>query len=232
MRRSVCLVSAALLVPAPALAQDAGGIAVTAGVRSWLASWTTFTYLPPAYNQVGPVASRTRLVLLPAVAVRMGDFSLLLSGMPSTTFDTPSSTASRQEYDLAIGWSVIPGITLTGGYKQMQQREGQVRYEPKGPVIGFNGNATLNGPLSLYGQLALGRLSSNGNAGPNSVQFDARYNVSELGLAYTVVGGAWVRRWNFTVGYRSQQLVSREAAPGQDGVDNTNGFTLGASATF
>lgn len=232
MRRSVCLLSAALLTGPPALAQDSGGISVSVGVRSWLATWTSFTYLPPDYDQVGPTAAGTRLILLPAFAARMGDFTLLLSGMPSTTFDFANSTGSRQEFDVALGWTVVPGITVTGGYKRVLQREGAVRYEPKGPVIGLNGNATVNGPLSLYGQVALGKLRTSGVAGPNNVSFDARYSVSEFGLAYTLVGGNWVRRWNLTAGYRIQQMVSREAAAGQDGSDSTSGFTLGVSATF
>jgi hypothetical protein len=45
-------------------------------------------------------------------------------------------------------------------------------------------------------------------------------------------GSRLPRRWTLTGGYRIQILTSKDAFGTQDGRDTTQGFTLGAMATF
>jgi len=220
----------------PAAAQD-GGLTVSAGIRAWATSWSTFTYFADANgnSQLGQSTADDRLVLMPTLGLRWGDWSASLSALPSTTYDFPSSgaTGAREEYDLTFGWRMMPGLNLTLGYKRVLQREGRVRYEPKGPVIGLSGTAALEGPWALYGTVSLGRLKTSGEASDTNVSFEADYRIAEVGLGYTLLGGSWgVRRWTFTGGYRLQVMGSREAAGSQSGRDETNGFTLGVIAGF
>jgi len=51
-------------------------------------------------------------------------------------------------------------------------------------------------------------------------------------LAYTIYTGGWLQRWVFTGDYRIQVMGSKEALGSQDGRDTTQGFSLGAIATF
>jgi hypothetical protein len=70
------------------------------------------------------------------------------------------------------------------------------------------------------------------STGDSTVKFDADYRLSELGLAYTLPTGTLVKAVTFTLGYRTQVLTSKDALPGQDGRDLTQGFTFGALASF
>lgn len=236
MRLPLTVACMALAVACPAHAQDEG-LSVSAGARAWFTSWSTFTYFPVGngVSQLGQTTADSRLVVMPTVSARWGDWSLAFSGLPSTTYDfsNTGATGSREEYDLTAGWRLLPGLNLTVGYKRVLQREGSVRYEPKGPVLGLSGTATLDGPWALYGIVSLGRLRTSGEASPTNVSFVADYRIAEVGLGYTLLGGGWgVRRWTFTGGYRLQVMGSRDAVPGQSGRDETNGFTFGVIASF
>jgi hypothetical protein len=220
----------------PAAAQDAG-LSVSAGVRAWYTSWTTFTYFVDGngVSRLGQSSADDRLVVMPTLSLRWSDWSLSFSGLPSATYDFPESnaTGARQEFDLTAGWRLLPGLNLTLGYKRVLQREGNVRYEPKGPVLGLSGTATLDGPWALYGTVSLGRLKTSGAQSATNVAFEADYRIAEVGLGYTLPASHWgVRRWTFTGGYRLQVMGSREAAGAQSGRDETNGLTLGVIAGF
>jgi hypothetical protein len=162
--------------------------------------------------------------------VRYGDFLGSVSALPSTGFSFASgSRGTREELDANIGYFVMPGLAFTLGYKKVEQRDGANRYRPAGPVIGVSGNAPLGGAWSLYGSLGVGRLKTPGG---DAIDFEADYRLTELGLAYTLDGDRLPRRWTFTGGYRIQVMSSKDAFGTQDGRDTTQGFTIGAMATF
>lgn len=236
MRARLPVVFIVLAATWPAHAQDTG-LSVSAGARAWYTGWTTFTYFPVANgtSQLGQSTADDKLVVMPTLSLRWGDWSLAFSGLPSTTYNFPNTGASgkREEYDVTAGWRLLPGLNLTLGYKRVLQREGRVRYEPKGPVFGLSGTATLEGPWALYGTVSLGRLQTSGTQSDTNVAFDADYRIAEVGLGYTLLGGSWgVRRWTFTGGYRLQVMGSRQASGAQSGRDETNGFTFGVVASF
>jgi hypothetical protein len=234
-RLFVTLLGAASACGGNAFAQDAG-LSVSLGARAWYAQWTTFSYF--AQNNVNQaltqVSADDKFVLVPTVSLRYGDFIGSLSAMPSTSFNfADGGTGKREELDANLGYSVLPGLVLTLGYKKVSQRDGNVRYEPAGAVAGVSGNAALAGAVSMYGALAFGRLKTPTGGGDEVVKFKADYRLTELGLAYGLnTGGGWPRRWTFTAGYRIQILGSKEAFGTQDGRDTTQGLTLGALATF
>jgi hypothetical protein len=167
---------------------------------------------------------------MPIVSVRYADFIASLSALPSTSFSfADGHEDQREEFDVNVGYFVLPGLALTLGYKKVQQSNGPDRYRPAGPVIGLSGNAPLSGAWSLYGNLGVGRLKTPGG---DPISFDADYRLTELGVAYALDGQDFPRRWTFTAGYRIQVMSSKEAFGTQDGRDTTEGFTLGAIATF
>ena len=230
------LMALTLCLAGLAQAQDSG-LSVSVGARAWYAQWTTFGYYAPLNNAgqrvnlaLTQVPASDKLVWLPIVSVRYGDFVGSISAFPSTRFSfVDDGSGTRSELDVNLGYAVMPGLTLTLGYKKVSQGDGADVYRPAGPVAGISANAPLGGAFSLYGALGIGRLKT--PAG-DKIAFRAGYRLTELGLAYTLNAERFPRRWTLTAGYRIQVLSSYEAFNAQDGRDTTQGLTLGAIATF
>lgn len=235
------LVVLALLSAGSALAQESD-FSVSVGARAWLTEWTTFSYFTQPVNGVAvnraltQVSANRKLVLVPLLSVRYGDFFGSVSAFPTTHFTfADGDSGTRQEFDANAGYTVMPGLSLTLGYKKLSQRGGIFRYEPAGPVAGVSAFAPLGGALSLYGALGVGRLKTPDKADTASVKyvkFKADYRLTEVGLAYTINAQQWPRRWTLSAGYRIQVMGSKQAFQNQDGRDTTQGWTLGAIATF
>jgi hypothetical protein len=226
------LVGLALLCNVGVASAQETDLEITAGVRAWWTQWTTFYYVNDDGNRrLGQNQASDELVLMPNVSLRYGKFSGSISAFPSTGysfFDDPD--AEREEFDLSAGYAVTSGLTVTLGYKQVEQGGSQGRYRPRGPVVGLNAYAPLGGLLALYGYLGLGRFQTPGG---DEIDYKSDYQLAELGLGYTP-NTAGRGRWTFTGGYRIQILDSKDALPelGLDARDTTAGFTLGANYTF
>jgi hypothetical protein len=207
-------------------------LSVSVGVRAWNTQWDTFTYrVIGVGNQVVIQApADEKLVLVPLMSVRYGDFVGSLSMYPSTDhrfFD--GEVRTRKEFDVNLGYYVSPGVAVTLGYKKLEQKGSNDTYELSGPVAGVNGTAPLGGDFALYGAFGFGSMKS---TSASTVKFDADYRLSELGVAYTLATPSISKALTFTLGYRTQVISSKDAAVGQDGRDLTQGLTLGVIATF
>lgn len=232
MNRKLLMVLALCSADA-ALAQDPG-VSVSVGARAWYTEWTTFSYFVDENTgenlALTEISASNKLAILPIISVRYGDFLGSVSGFPSTRFSfDDGGSGTREEFDANVGYFVMPGLALTLGYKKVSQSDGPNRYRPAGPVVGVSANAPLDGAWSLYGSLGVGRLKTPGG---DKIDFEADYRLTELGLAYTLNGNRMPRIWTFTAGYRIQVMSSKDAFVAQDGRDTTQGFTLGAMATF
>jgi len=162
--------------------------------------------------------------------MRWRDFTGSLSLYPSTDHDfVNGGRGTRKEFDLNLGYFVTPGVAFTLGYKKIEQGDGPDVYALSGPVLGVSGTAPLGRDFALYGSFGMGWMKSTGSS---TVKFDADYRLSELGLAYTIPAGSIVKAVTLTAGYRTQVLTSKEALGNQDGRDLTQGFTIGAIASF
>jgi hypothetical protein len=225
MMKKTCLAVAALCACSIAQAQQAP--TVSAGLRAWNTTWDTFSY---AGGNIIQVPGEEKLVLLPVLSVRWRDFTGSVSLYPSTEHELLNGRRDkRKEFDVNLGYFVSPGVSLTLGYKKLEQRNTSGLYELTGPVAGISGTAPLVRDVALYGSFGLGWLNTTGRS---DIKFDADYRLSELGVAYTLPMSTFVRALTFTLGYRTQVLTSKDALPGQDGRDLTEGFTFGALATF
>lgn len=223
------LIALVLCLAGVAQAQESD-IRVSVGVKAWHTQWDTFGYYPedaPDEDQVlVQVPSESKLVLVPLLSLRYRDFVGSLSVYPSTNH----SGGMRKEFDINLGYYVLPNVALTLGYKKLEQSGGGYRYVLGGPVAGVNATAPLGGNFAMYGTFALSRMKSTGSS---NVYFDSDYRLSEVGVAYTVPTSLVSKALTFSIGYRSQVLTSKEAAySGQDGRDLTQGLTFGVVASF
>lgn len=219
-----------------AMAQDAG-LSLSLGVRAWYMQWSTFSYLTDANGvdnlALTQVSAGDKLATVPVLSARYGNFVGSMSMLPTTRFHfVEGGSGTRREYDLNIGYTVLPGLNLTLGYKKVSQRDDVYRYEPGGLVLGLSGSAPLASGFSLYGSLAVGKLKTPQSGGDEVVKFEADYRLTEVGVAYALAGVQASPRWTFSAGYRMQVMSSREAFGLQDGRDTTQGFAIGAIATF
>lgn len=207
-------------------------LSVSVGVKAWHTQWDTFGYYPdgddvPKEDQVlTQVPSESKLVLVPLLSVRYRDFVGSLSVYPATNH----SAGTRKEFDVNLGYYVLPSVAITLGYKKLEQSSSGFRYVLAGAVAGVNGTAPLGGNFSMYGTYALSRMKTTGSS---DADFDSDYRLSELGVAYTLPTPSVAKALTFAVGYRSQVITSKEAAySGQDGRDLTQGLTFGVVASF
>jgi len=212
---------------------------VTVGARAWYTEWTTFSYLvdPDTEENLALTqnSANEQLAVIPVISARYGKFMASISGIPSTNFSFNDGTkGSREEFDINVGYFVMRGVAVTLGYKKVEQSGGTLRYRPSGPVLGVNAIAPIQGSWSLYGNLAIGDLKTPSG---DVVDFAMAYRLAEVGLAYTLEGKSKPKHWTFIAGYRMQVMNSKDAFvtltdTAQDGLDTTQGFSLGVLATF
>lgn len=212
-------------------------LTVSLGARAWLAEWTTFSYFTDeaGLNNLAltQVSAPHELVLVPLASLQYGNFVASMSVFPETEFHFANGDrGTRSEFDINVGYAVLPGLNVTLGYKKVSQRDGEFSYEPAGLVLGVYGSAPLSSGFSLYGSVGLGKLKTPQSGGANVVKFDADYRLTEIGLAYTLAGVQVRPRWTVTAGYRIQVMSSKEAFGTQDGRDTTQGLGVAAIASF
>jgi len=229
MKRSLWIV--AILSSAGAASAQEESWSITAGVRAWRMDWTTFSYIADeAGNNIALTqkSASEKVALMPSLTVRYGRWLGTVSGVTPTRLSFDDDTVDkRSEWDASVGYSVLPGLTATLGYKRVTQRAGTNAYRPGGPVLGVSANVPIGEGLSLYGSLGLGRFNTPSG---DQIKFKATYSLTEVGLGYAL--NTDFPRWTLTGGYRMQVMRSKEAFDNQDGRDTTQGVTLGLRVTF
>jgi hypothetical protein len=221
-------------------AQDTdAGLVASVGLRAWNTAWTTFGYDTVNGEQIITQSpAKSKLALMPVLSLRYGNFGGTFSGYGSTKFRLVSgSVDERSEYDLNLSYFVMPNVALNLGYKRVRQSSGLNVYDLKGPILGANATAPLGGTWALYGSFGFGQLGTGPqkpyvDGARNRLEFDARYRLTEVGLAYNMVVDPWLRALTVTLGYRTQVFDTLNATTTQDARDLTHGLTFGLLATF
>lgn len=230
----------------------------SAGIKAWSNQWDSWNINrvqigANAVQIVEPVSSDQTVAFVPVVSARRGDWSLSASAMSRASYSLRSALShlegSRHEADVHVGWSVMQGVSLTGGVKQLTQDAGG-HYVWRGPVLGASATAPLSARWALYGNLGLGRmkLALPTPDADGQRKLNASYAVSEVGAAYTL-GPDWrLRQGDVTlaIAYRSQTVRTKSYALSSQPVgggaivthardelrDSTQGLTLSLLATF
>lgn len=236
-----------LAASAGAVQAQESNFGVTFGTKVWVAEWSTWlrdtsTSQDDVINQQ---SSRAKAIIIPQVSFRYRDFiGSVSAAVPSKhEFTEPSATTEykRQEVDANFGYSITPGLTASLGFKKFDQiaPSGVKIFQVSGPTLGVSAASPLTNGFSVYGALGIGALKIKSDTVED---FKADYSLSEVGLAYTLPFGRFIRSMNFTVGYRMQVIKARgvvledndgpNAPIRTDARDVTQGFTLGATFAF
>lgn len=195
--------------------------------------------------------------VIPILSARYRDFFASTSYLAKTDYSaTQPSTGlpynfERDEFDVNVGYYVLPSLALTLGYKQVETKAdfgslGTVDRKDRGPTLGVAAAAPVGSGFGVYGNLAIGRLTSKVNLSGSLPKND--YISTEMGLFYTALSRetGWPRSLNVTLGYRYQSLDSTGevtvSSVGSDFVvtrqynvrtrDTSRGPVLGVIATF
>jgi hypothetical protein len=221
----------------------------------WETTWESWIVVPTPFNGgsrevIETINSNTKLAVIPQLSVRYGNWLGTVSALTSTDYSlTPSwgssLSASRYEIDGNFGYYVLPGLALTVGYKQIEQKFGGT-FKWHGPTVGGSGTAGLGHGFSLYGTVGVGFMKAElpFPDGADQTSLNATYLLGETGVAYSFGSlGAVIRSLNITLGYRSQTLTTRgfglantsttpTTVSRQDVRDSTYGPTLSFVGAF
>ena len=215
---------------------------VAVGLKLWINEWNTWrtpnltiaglTPLRGANVSTLTSDSHGEVSPIPSLTVRYKDFFLSGSYLTQTDYSFPEQTdkvdfqnsaitfgyklaGSRKEWDVILGYQILPGLALTTGYKEINQafyQEGcaasfagasqncpqtasgnkllDARVTYGGPTLGITGSAALDRErfpgLGVYGSFAYGWLGANyTRSGAAQSVGDVDYYVGELGFTYT-----------------------------------------------
>ncbi len=290
MKRSkIASVAISALALSPLVAQAAGGpssdgamekeiasagpVRVLAGVRFWANQWDIL-YLDRELFLANPadpgsLASRevvktatssTKVVPIPFLGVRFGDFIGSASYFPETGFDSDgalSGDVDREELDVNFGYYITPSTVLSLGYRKGTQSKAtdlipRSEVRVKALLLGISFSAPISGPFSVYGNVAYGKakLDTETVLSDGDDRLNGNYKIGEIGVSYNLsnlLGGSVLKGAALTFGYRTWVLTETDVPLGTFSLDNplvpvslqeteartsTDGFVLGAVAVF
>lgn len=261
---SLVVVAASVFPAFPALAADANegdaSFSASVGLRVFSNRVGATGYVSPGIPGISPVsaaASASAVTYIPSLGLRYGRWVASASYFTNTEYSsfTPELNRSfrfeRREWDANVGYAVLPALIVTVGYKEL--KVSGVGDNPlltskfSGPTVGLAASAPLtpDGLLSLYGNLAIGRLKQT-VGGADYPRGD--YVSGELGLQYSLrnVSSA-LGRTSLLIAYRSQAFRTKGAATSvfdatpaggayrnstRDVKDTSDGFLIGLNVAF
>lgn len=183
-----------------------------------------------------------------------------------------STSGDRYEWDASGGVYVHPYVAILGGYKKVRQEINSSAtstleevglpavtqtatffsdLEIEGPTIGIAGSVPIGGGFGMYASYAHGFMDAKirdvGRSPPTGAsrgEFDADYDVAELGFTYTygldrLMPDMPLSSATAYAGYRYQNIstdfeepADEFTVPPQDRSDVTRGFVVGVNLNF
>lgn len=211
------LILAGAVAPAATLAQSSSssgsGINFFIAQRAWFVTWdapalTSHIVAPgggaePAI-QTGYTNQVTSAVLsVTTIGARKGPLSLSASYSPSRSFKNDrlvGGNASREEYDLSLGYAVTPNVGMAFIYKGARADAGthvdaigvedfanRQRYQMY--LLGVSANAAIGERLSAYANFAYGpgRATVTGDKSDvGTPRVSLRYTIADIGISYPI----------------------------------------------
>lgn len=244
---SIGLVASGMLVTGQAFAEKTSSAAnepssapiFFASQKFWAATWD-IPLMDAAITLPGPnlttnpkhFVSDTALIPVTAVGASYAGFTLVGNLYSETDFSISSQNGqkvSRKEYDISLGYAILPNLTASLAYKNGSISQGITQntatltggstssssYDVTGWLLGISGSVPLSGPLSLYGNVAYGtateKLKNSSSVGKSS--FDGNYKIGEIGLSYRIADSSnmsFLKSATIQLGYRAQVITIRD----------------------
>lgn len=214
---------------------------INVGVRGWYNQWTSWDKAvvdldnnqnPDSTVATSEDAYKSKVALIPQVSLQLGNFALASSYFNSTSYQfIDGGKATRKEFDINGGYSVMPGLTMSVGYKMVRQVFDSFEVKIAGPVLGFSGSAQLGNNFGIYANFAFGPFDAKFESGDSA---KASYTLAEPGLSYVIPtgGGGGLDALVLTLGYRFQSVKIKDDSVSDRLFDNTRGITVGIAASF
>ena len=167
-------------------------------------------------------------MLITSLGVRYGRLNGAISVSPTARFDgagiVAGGSSTRKEFDVSVGYSLLPGLTATLIYKrgevgpsvttQAEQLLGlTVKQVGTGLLLGLSANGPISDRLSLYGTAAYGPSNWKQSQPAGTPDVKGRYSIGEVGLVYRLspsTSDASGIAWALQVGYRTQLVHLRD----------------------
>ena len=214
---------------------DVGGTTIYAGLRLWANQWDiggvqrraiipdpSKPSLIVLQDTPFKTLSDTKLVPIPFIAVRAGNFVGSASYFPRTSYNSNDEllgTVARDEYDVTLGYAVAPSLILSIGYKHGFQSKVSGQFSPSGVnvdalLLGVSGSAPIVGTLSLYGNIAYGFARDRYDFGDTSGNrnYNGNYQIGEVGVLWRIYEsseGRALKNVSLSFGYRAQNLTTK-----------------------
>jgi len=228
------------LVSAEASAQsdvNEGNVSFFTSVKLWANEWQISTFeqrpivLPNGAIAVQDGARTTvsdvKFVPILTIGAGYGNFIASANYFPSTTYDTKGAlngNVSRSEYDITVGYKLLPGLAASIAYKEAKQSKiadlpVSNAQKVRAGLLGLSGSAPIGEGLSIYGNFAygLGKQDSDTVNPLGEKSYDVAYRIGEFGLSYLVHEGgprSPLKTAAISVGYRAQVFVTKNVAYG------------------
>jgi hypothetical protein len=218
----------------------AGQMTAFAGLRLWANQWEISNLQSVLVaegpqtlvrrEQLGSNVSKTEFVPIPVIGVRYDKFVASASYLPKTSYDSQDPTlgkVKRDELDLNVGYSVLPTVVISLGYKRGTQDRLTGQLDPttgesipsgvkvEAILLGASASVPLAGRFSFYGNVAygVGRNKTDFVGATGETRFDSDYKIGEIGVSYAAYeggAGAVLKSVLISVGYRAQVLTSKD----------------------
>ena len=222
------IVLAAALGAGSAMAQD---IQFSGGLKAWNHSFDL-----NAGNTRGSATDKSNFnttSTLLSVTARKGEYFLTYSMLLPSTYALNSGDIKRQDSDIALGWSFMPGYSVLVGQKNIKTKgydldrqswSASASSTDKGTFIALTGAQSLQDRIFAYESIAYLPKMKN-DTEPNS---SIKFTTLEVGLGYTLD-----TKTQLTVGLRNQSydLADPSRSNYRQKV-KLNGLIFGASYNF
>jgi len=224
--RKLCIGVLALLASAFAIADE--DIKWSGSVKVWNASaiiygWSNYRYYDSYSNASGNIS----------LTAKKKDWLFVASTLLPTgySFDYSSTVGGylrRQDYDLAVGYSLLPNVSPLVGIKVVDYKvDGSSPQTLTAPYIGLTGSQLLSDKYFLYGTVIYAPNATDSTV-TTSERPDKRTFLSyELGFGMPITGTT-----QLTFGYRAQDYASRHASRQIWYSDTIRGVIFGVNHNF
>jgi len=206
---------------------------VSVGVKTWNTEWHGNNLIRVgSSNLLTHMDSQSVLAVIPFVAFKFKDYGLSMSAMTPTNYSTTDGLSvgntSRREYDINAIYYVIPGVTVSTGYKSIAWSGVEVT----GYTVASSFSAPINEQLGIYGTGGIGKTTNKYTEQGSS--FASDYSLVEAGISYSIGKlGNLSKSTAVTAGYRTQRIRVPISTLGSGNADdNTSGITLAAILSF